>query len=311
MLTEQQIEMRRSGIGASDMSAICGLNKWRSALDVYLGKVGETKPEDIDNEPIEWGNRLESVIAEKYAEKHGVTLQASETVRHPVHTWLVGTPDRLVLNGDGQIVKGLEVKTVGLHGAFLWGEGADEIPEAYLIQCHTYMILFDRPWDLAVLIGGQEYREYHLEHDIPLEARLIQIGRDFWTHYVQQHIPPPPDASEAAGKALARLYPRNELDMAPATFEVEEWLDKLKERQATFKTAEEAYREAENHVKAAIGEHEGIEASVGRVTWKATKETARIDYRGIVDALQPSQDVIDAHTERKPGSRRFLIRWAN
>mgnify|MGYP003353102479 CR=1 FL=1 len=37
--TPEQLEKRRLGIGGSDVAAICGLNPYKTALDVYFEKV--------------------------------------------------------------------------------------------------------------------------------------------------------------------------------------------------------------------------------------------------------------------------------
>lgn len=313
MLTLEQIEQRRHGVGASEMAAICGLNPYRSALDVYLEKVGITEP-FAGNERTEWGNRLEKAIAKKYAETHEITFQTpDETTVHPEHPWLMGTPDRLITYGDAPSVPvlGLEIKTVGLRSAFRWGEAGDDLPEEYLVQCHVYMAIFGIPWDVAVLIGGQEYREYRLEPDPALEARLIEIGSNFWHNHVEKRIPPAPDSSEASSKALGRLYPRDEGPMLAVGAEGETWANALKVHRESLAAAEGRVREAENKLKAMIGEAAGIKGPWGHVTWKATKDRAYTDYKAIVAGLNVPPETIEAHTERKPGSRRFLVKWAD
>ena len=45
MNRQEWLKARRAGIGGSDVSAIAGLNKWKSPVAVYLDKVGEA-PED-------------------------------------------------------------------------------------------------------------------------------------------------------------------------------------------------------------------------------------------------------------------------
>src|SRR5262245_52949583 len=62
------LEARRKGIGASEIAAVLGISPWESPFSLYWRKVN-----GWDYEPsseMEWGTRLEPVIAEKYANNH-------------------------------------------------------------------------------------------------------------------------------------------------------------------------------------------------------------------------------------------------
>lgn len=319
-LTAEQKEMRKTGIGGSDMAAVCGLHPYKSAMDVYLEKVGVTEEPDLsDNEAVEWGNRLEEAIAEKYAQKHRVRLLTHDTVRHPKHQWLLATPDRLVFNGGTAAQKGYEGKTAGIRSAHRWGNDAEEntMPDEYRIQCHTYMEVFDLPWDLAVLIGGQEYREYALEPDKALQTRLIEMGEQFWTEHVEKHVPPAPDASEQTAKALVKLYPKDVGEYIPGGAEAEEWAVKLRDARNAIAQIDKDKTEAENNLKAIIGEAAGLilPDPLGRITWKQSKDTAKVDWKAVAGDLfrnfgvdEGKQHVYQRlHTTTKPGIRRFNV----
>ncbi len=68
---EQWLKERKTYIGGSDLGSIAGVNKYKSALDVYLDKTGDSI-EEITNEKCYWGNRLESVVADEYAKRTGI-----------------------------------------------------------------------------------------------------------------------------------------------------------------------------------------------------------------------------------------------
>lgn len=91
MLTEQQLEQRRQGIGASEAAAICGLNPWQSALAVYLGKIGEL-PQTPASAAMEWGNRLEAPILDAYAHDTGlVVCERGAMLWHADNSWMFAT----------------------------------------------------------------------------------------------------------------------------------------------------------------------------------------------------------------------------
>ena len=52
------LQLRKSGIGGSDASAILGFNRWKSAFQLYIEKTSKMV-EEIDNEFVYWGNVLE------------------------------------------------------------------------------------------------------------------------------------------------------------------------------------------------------------------------------------------------------------
>ena len=70
-LNKQWVEARKNGIGGSDVASIMGINKYSSPLSVWLIKTGrEPSPDLSGNQAAEWGNRLEDVVADKFAEEH-------------------------------------------------------------------------------------------------------------------------------------------------------------------------------------------------------------------------------------------------
>ena len=196
---ETWLAERRKGIGSSDAAAIAGLapEGWGSALSVYLDKLGQL-PERT-TEPMRWGTRLEPAIAAAYQEETGVEISqpAPLIVRHPEHSWMLASPDRLAAD---RIV---ELKTCSAFHAEQWGEpGTDEVPEHYLVQVqHQLAVTGMDLADVAVLIGGQDFRVYTLFRSEALISRLLEIEAAFWER-VQQRQPPEPDWSHPNTPAL-------------------------------------------------------------------------------------------------------------
>src|SRR5678816_2816289 len=81
-LTPDQIERRLAGISATDVSAIVGVNPYRSAVNVWASKRGE-EPAWDGNELTRWGFRVEPTIREHYAEERGVRIEMPGTLAHP------------------------------------------------------------------------------------------------------------------------------------------------------------------------------------------------------------------------------------
>lgn len=185
---QEWLRERKNYLGGTDLAAIAGLNPYRTALDVYLDKTSDDINEET-NSAMRWGNLLEDVVAKEYAEVTGQKIEIEpNTIYHPSMKFLGANIDRWV--GDKEYV--LECKTAGFNKNKEWGDsGTDQIPESYLIQCAFYASICDVPKvDIAVLIGGQDFRIYTYNRNKDLEDKIIKIGINFWHNHIEKRIPP-------------------------------------------------------------------------------------------------------------------------
>lgn len=285
MLTEEQLAMRRTGITSTDISAICGLNRHKSAMEVYLEKVGRP----IEHESTEsqwWGLALEPVLAQRYLETVGSLVTPNEetwcSVRNPR---MLATPDGFVKDFPRRW--GVEVKTVwSAEQVKRWGgekiptiNDCDAVPEEYLIQCAWCMGVceLDR-WDICALLStyhGPETRIYTLHRDLDLEARLIEIGEEFWAENVLKHAPPPPDGTVSAAAALRSIYPENREPLGVATEEQFSDIMELEAAEDEFSQAKGRREKAKQIVQGMIADAEGISGENWSVTWKTDKRGRR------------------------------------
>ena len=51
MEREDWLDWRRRGIGGSDVGAICGISKYKSPIDVYLDKIGQSEETEQSEAP--------------------------------------------------------------------------------------------------------------------------------------------------------------------------------------------------------------------------------------------------------------------
>lgn len=201
---EMWLRERRTGLGSSDAAAVCGMSPFGTPLHVYLDKLGLLPPRE--SERMTWGQRLEGVVADAYAEEKGVALAPAKLARHPNHPWLLCTPDRIV-SADEQQCRLLECKTAGHSEG--WGpSGTDQVPEQYLIQVQQQMLVtgYTR-CDLAVLIQGHDFRTYTVLYDDEIGAELLRVLGEFW-RLVEARRPPDPDWSHAETPRLLELLHR-------------------------------------------------------------------------------------------------------
>lgn len=303
MTHDDWLRERKTGIGGSDIAAIAGVSPYAGPLDVYLDKLGFASRKE-ETLAMKLGTRLEPIIGELYQEQTGRELVEAELTRHPLFPWALGTPDRLVRGAE----MGVEFKTAGIRSAAQWGEGEDAAPPRYIVQCQWYMAITGyRRWDLAVLIGGQDFRIYPLMEDPQLQSHLLEIGGRFWREHILSQTPPPVDGSPAWGELVARTYRTHSEEMIGETPTAREWATRLATARVALREAEERERLAMTQLKELIGPHAGIQGDGWSVTWKKTKDSTVTDWKALAQTLHPKPELVQQFSTTKEGARRFLF----
>jgi putative phage-type endonuclease len=188
---EEWLNARRLGIAATDVVAIMGLSKYRSAFDVWTDKIMTPDPDAPIGEAGLWGIRLEEPVAREWAERHGLKTRRIGLIQHEQHPWAIASLDRIV-NGCPNGKCGLEVKTRSLHVAGQW-EAA--VPVDVLTQVRWQLMVSGLDHiHVAALIGGQKLIEHTVERDEEHEKQLLDAAWLVWES-VQANTPPnlPPD----------------------------------------------------------------------------------------------------------------------
>lgn len=296
------LEARRTGIGGSDVAPILGLSKWSTPLQVYQQKRGELG-EQPENDAMRWGRYLEPVVRQAYADQTGNEVRVLPTmIRHPVHEFMVANLDGFVAPEHAPR-RVFEAKTA--RSADGWGEpGTDQIPQPYLLQVQHYLAVTGFiVADVAVLIGGSDFRLYEVPEDRELQEMLVDAEHEFWQR-VQRGDPPEP---VTVADAVARWGRSSRADCVMATDEVTLALQTLRAARASIQQAEAIEESAKAVILRALGECDTLVDATGKTlaTWKASAPPIRFDASAL-KAVHP-----DLHAQfLKPGdpSRRFLLK---
>ena len=316
------VEKRKGKISASNVAAILGLKPFgKTPIDAWQQIMGYAPPAP-DKPAFRMGRKVESVIAELYAEEAGVELVTlKDPMIHPLLPWLCGTPDRLILGQP----KGLEIKNVGQHMARGWGEpGTDEIPDYYLTQVAIYMAItgYDA-FDVVASLAGAYPVVYPVCRDEELENKILKALDEWYVLHIAGNTPPEPDGTSNYTEYLKHRWPRNEKPLRTADPMIELAMANLDEARRDCNEAEERKALYENTIKAYIGDADGVQGGCGSITWKAAKDSKKVDYEGITSLLfklSGVQEVLQKHeltssiivsdyTLIIPGSRRFLTKF--
>jgi predicted phage-related endonuclease len=215
----------------------------------------------------------------------------------------------------------VEVKTAGDRMKGDWGEEwSDDIPQAYLTQVQHYLGVTGLDFcHVAVLFGGHEFRIYEVKRNEDFIKLLFEREINFWNDRVVPQIPPSPDGSESAKKMLDEMYPADTGATVEADGEIKDWAAEFDRQRKIKKVAEEKQDDARNHIVAFMGEAAVLTGPDFRITYKTDKPKVVVDYKMVVAEMLCDpvfegmkgeiQRHLDALTETKPGSRRFLAKF--
>lgn len=270
---EQWLTARRKGVGGSDASAVCGLSRYGSPLDIWLQKTVR-KPATPDNEAMQWGRLLEPIVREEFARRTVLNVkECPYLMAHAAYPFMLANVDGIVTEKDGTKCV-LEIKTTG---SFTTAKDIEDgLPVEWYCQVQHYLAVCDLPKAyVAVLIGGNKFQWQIVERDEETIRTIIALESHFWNEYVLKDVPPPVD--EHSGDALAMLYPTSEeksvILPAEADELVAQWLE-VKKAEEEIKKAKSA---CENNLKALLKDVEtGFAPNGYCVSWKSYSQN-RLD----------------------------------
>jgi hypothetical protein len=157
---------------------------------------------------MDWGNRLEPLVVQWWQEQHPdvYAIQSPGSYAHEDRLWQRCNPDAVIDYPTLGVASLLQVKT-SRYGDDFGPSGSDQIPLHYRCQVQWEMDVFglDHCW-LAVLIGGNDPREYRIDADPEGQATLREVAAKFWES-LQTDDEPLIDASDSTYEAVRKLHP--------------------------------------------------------------------------------------------------------
>jgi len=302
---EQWLRERKTYVGGSDIGAIVGVNPHKSCLDVYLEKVSEGVIEESTSEAAYWGNVLESVIAKEYAKRTGYRVEKPVgLIRHKEYPFIACNIDYWAIDRDGnsQI---LECKTANQLKAQLWGEEwTNQIPDSYQMQVAYYAAITGvERVDIAVLIGGQDFRIYRYIRDVEVEKKVIEVAKKFWNDYVLKGIPPKAENRED----IAKLFPKGNGLEVRADELITEKVSSLQDLRAHSEEITKQMNSLQLDIKNYMQENELLVGDDNEVlvTWKNTNPRVNIDLKRF---KEEQQDLYLEYANYSKSSRVFLVK---
>ena len=296
---ESWLQYRKQGIGGSDAGAVCGLNPYRTAIQVYYDKTSDSI-EEIDNEAMRQGRELEEYVAKRFCEASGKRVRrANAMVYDEKNPFMLADVDRMIVGENA----GLECKTASPYSEEKWRD--DKIPLSYQLQCYHYMSVCNADaWYIAVLIYGRDFKYYRIERDDEVIGNLIRIEEEFWNEYVLKRVIPDPDGSKTADAAIAERFKESKSTTIPLTG-FDERLERRQVILSLLEKIETEKRQIDQELKLYLGDAEIAENEHYRVSWKNFSRSSIDEKR-----LKAEQPEIYEKYRRETTSRRFTVKAA-
>lgn len=270
MITNAQIEQRKLGVGGSDMAIIMGLSNYKTPYQLYLEKVGESEPTEM-TEYQYWGQQLEPVVLAEFEKRNNIRVKLVDTLIHPKYDFLRANIDGFIPDLNAV----LEIKCSNQFMSQNWGdEGSDVIPMPYLVQVAHYCLVTNADCAyIAVLIGGNQYRQFKYTRDAELEGLVLEAARNFWQQVTERRAPEPINQSD-----LKMLFPyHREKKAVTIDNMVAEQLTTLTKIRCNIKQLSDDEERHKFNIMHFMADAEYLVNSAGKpiVSWKANKRGVR------------------------------------
>ncbi|HEY1964452.1 MAG TPA: YqaJ viral recombinase family protein [Acidobacteriaceae bacterium] len=316
--------IRSEGIGCSELGAMLGVDPFRDLHALYVEKCeGLLIP---PTKRMLAGKAFEAAVLEAFREETGIDMRPSfnVTYKHPEFDryHLFATPDGL---GDEA---GYEGKLLAWDQRRQYGPPEDEvpiIPPRVELQVRGSMEVMDKPrWYIAVWCGADRLSVYTIERDREFGQFILNQAEDVWKKYFEPRVRPPIGGSKISAQWLKQKWPKNRLDIRPATDGEIKLLNRYAQVRVEAKKLEKEQDLLENQLKEAVAEHGGLEWPHGRFTYRRTKDGTEVRWMDMAIALrtfyikyptdpkreaEERQKVTDDHTVPKPGHRFIRFDW--
>ena len=271
------------------------------AAGVVMEKIGMSIPDDIsEEEHVKMGLVMQPVIARIFEDTHGVKLKDLDVaLTSRQHPWLRSHFD---YEGDGYLV---ECKNYHAQSIQYFSDQDEpiRIPEADYAQClHEAIVHGCNTVYLAVLFGGQRYRDFKLDFTDDQKEAWIKRLAEVWGAVQTQTVPPPTTTDQARD-----IWPIDDGNSIVADKKVEFICGQLVNAKERVKALDVEIEKALIYIQNFMGTRATLLAVDGKIlaTWKTAKSSKRFNSELF---KQNMPDVYAKFVVETAGSRRFLVK---
>lgn len=272
------------GLGASDVSAALGINKYKTSYQLWQEKVAdEVTP--IQNKFMRAGLLLEDAIITAYEEDcNRVVIRPKELVIHPKYDCLFATPDGVIEAVDDGLGNGIfQAKSTNTNVYLSWKDEETEtqsIPIMYYSQVQMEMECCNLNWAIlgVFLTDTRDFVYISIKRDQEFIDRMTTFLVNWWQKFVMLNEAPPMTSYEFDH---VQEIPGSVVEADEETLKlIETCLEKQKEE----KLIKDEIESLKNKIKESIGEaelliHEGNKIATYKTIQRAEYTVKASSYR--------------------------------
>ena len=281
------LEHRTKGAGGSDMSAILGISKFDTPLDIWLSKTGRNVPEKLDSWAIRKGKHDEPLLRQWFRDLHpelevrdGTDL--SLTSRHYPH--MLASLDGYLYDPATESFGVLECKTANSYRAADWRdeEGNPRIPDYYLVQVQHYLAVTGWNWGYVIAdTSGVEPLIIRFERDEEDIAVIVKAATEFWRIVESGQMPALSNAED-----VRKVYPEpteqlEDLSDDDDLYDLMQHYADAAAKEKEYASLKESFK---NSLIAQIGPREGLSCGGYKATFKT------VHRKGYTKVVEPSDN---------------------
>ena len=308
-------EERKHYIGGSDVSAIMGLNPWKTPQDVYIEKVSDDPPKLRESEAMYWGKALEESIADRWLnertkENYHISRSTVLSTGHPTKDYIRGHPDAIYKGSQGETPVNcfLEIKTTDARNAGNWNPNP---PPYYFVQLSWYAMINNRNYTnrgeqtppteywFAVLVGGNNYKEFMVDIN-PSDMDLVESRADkFWENHVKTKTMP--TYEEPDERINNFLFPHIDKDKV---FEcdkfIKDYVDKFRGIKSALKNMQAEEKRMREFIKNKMGKSQYLIFDNQKIASQTEHDRVNTDWEEVAKNYQADSEFnnhIQTHTK--------------
>ena len=194
MTQDDWLSYRYTGIGASEVGTIMGLDEYKSSIELYYDKIGMTPRYNFENLSMFLGKEQEEFIAKMWQYWDGTVegmirnyrngniirrcFKVNAYVRNPDYPWLFVSLDRKICKHSGKGNGSLEIKTMSGYVADKWESG---IPPKHTVQLQTQMLVCRFMYgELAIMEDNRNFEVIPFTRIQNICDGIVEWTRSFW-----------------------------------------------------------------------------------------------------------------------------------
>jgi putative phage-type endonuclease len=256
---------RQGGIGGSEVGALIGISEYETTFSVWDTKMNGGK--DLSGlSAVEWGHRLENVVAEKTAEEIGMVSRfAGGLWAERERDFLRVTPDRFACRPRSWKALGvIECKTAGSDEHWQsgtitpGGQGDGSAPLTYQAQVQWQLGILGLPvgWLGCFVLGSERtFFTVEIHRDREWFGEMADAAERFWVTNVLADEPPMHDLRHPrTEELLKRLHPKVIKPSVELESDASEWLGEYRDAKDEADRAKARLDSIKNYFRLMVGD---------------------------------------------------------